>query len=239
MSTLEVFERFYAMTANRFYSSAEQSRLLALAAASYGIRKNTYEFSSIYETVATVNRIGVDNLTDCKNFLLITDSLPGKKELINAVQAKKLYLERTGSSEYSRPANAVEWKTGAYRDQHSSSSAKLEVAYIEYARGNIESAAALFEKVADEDANLFALEYAGILCYEMQDYKEALYRFFTLESVLRGGLGIECPEGITALIEEIRGTLTDESIANARSRADRKVSTSYKFDNTSKKPIGF
>ena len=239
MSTREVFEKFYAITATRFYSAKEQDKLIALIASSYGVHDNTDEFKSIADTVASVRYIGVEDLTECKNFLLITDSLPGKKELIKAVRAKKNYLERMARTGVVAYANAIDWRTSVYRDQSVSPEAKLEVAYIEYARGNSENAVKIFEKAADDDSNLLALEHAGVIHFQLGNIKDALYRFSTLESVLHGTLGIDCPSGISEFMREAENKLSDAEVKACRERADKRVLVSFRFNSTTKNAIGF
>ena len=86
-NTKELYNKYFSVIVEKFYSVGEKRKLLGLLAASYGIAEGSAELAQITETIEAMEMIGIENLTDCMNFLLVADSLPGKRELIKAVKA--------------------------------------------------------------------------------------------------------------------------------------------------------
>ena len=189
--TSEIYEKYYGAVAGRFYTSSEKRRLLALFAEGYGISEGSFEFAELCRTTEAVERLAVETLVDCNNFLLIADSIPGRREIAKAVRAQKSYLEKAKTSGSAVYYNLLDWRTSVFKGRNEDNGLKLEAAYIDYARGSVDTAIRYFEEVAEKCAHLLCVEHLAIIYRERGERYKALVKLLVLDEVMKDVLGID------------------------------------------------
>ena len=235
-TTESIYEKYYSVTAGRFYTPAEKRRLLALFAITCGIGSDVPELAELEETVSAVEELGVDSLTDCNNFLLVADTLPGKRELTKAVKALKVCRERAVKANAAVYFDPIDWRISVSRAKNDDPSAKLEAAYIEYARGSEETAVEYFEDMVERSGHLTSVERIAVISYMRGDYAKALEYFLILEDVMKNILSLECGEQVALRMTLAKAHLTAEDISLAEERAKYRVKKSFAFGRAA---IGF
>ncbi len=239
LNTQEIYEKFYMATADRFYKPQQLKRLLSLFAAAYGIVDGSREYAALLGTVSGVERLGVESVADCKNFLLIADSIPGKRELVRAVKAKLEALEAHARQRKQPYTDLVDWRSRVYRSAAADVAAKLEVGYIEYAAGKVEGAIRRFEEVLNASSSLTVVEHLAIIHLELGNYESALYYLLLYESVLEGVLNVECDGAIKGYIGAARARVSESVAADAAVRAEKKRKSGFSWGGNGKGVIGF
>ncbi len=239
IKTNEIYERYYSAVAGRFYTSGEKRRLLALFAQGFGVNEGSFEFSEIHRTAEAVERLAIETLVDCNNFLLIADSIPGRREIVKAVRAQKSYLEKAKSSGAVTYYNLLDWRTGVFKSRNDDPVSKLEAAYIDYARGSVDTAIKYFEEVAAKNAHLLSVEHLAFIYRERGKTYESLVKFLILDEVVNNVLAIGESELFARLIEEAESLLADEFILAARKEAAEEVKRHYSYGAISRNTIGF
>ena len=239
IKTSEIYEKYYGAVAGRFYTSDEKRRILALFSKGYGVLEGSNEFSELLRTTEAVERLAVESLVDCNNFLLIADSIPGRREIVKAVRAQKAYLEKAKSSGAVIYYSLLEWRTSVFKGRNDDYAAKLESAYIDYARGNLEGAVKYFEEVSENRAHLLSVEHLAIIYRERGMYYESLVKLYVLDGVMKEVLGIEEEPFIAELIADTERVLSENEISSAVRRADEIVKKSFSYGAGGRCAIGF
>ena len=238
-NTKELYAKYFSAVVERFYSVGEKRKLLGLFAASYGIAEGSPEFAQVSEIIESIDRMGIENLTDCMNFLLVADSLPGKRELVKAVKAAKLCFENHKKNKQPTYVDVIEWRTTVYQNLHTDSNAKLDAAYIEYARGLVDKSAERFEQLVDEESHLCSAENLFVIHRKLANHDKALLWLLVTEEVLTSVLKMDCSEFITDAIVEEKAALTEREIADVTDRAHKKVKRAFGDGEKTKCNIGF
>ena len=239
MNTRELYEKYYSATVNRYYGGKEKARLISLFAAACGEEEGSSEVKLVREVIESVEKFGIETVMDCKNFLLIADSIPGKSELLRAVRAAKSCFEKYEAVGRRTYSDVVDWRTDVYRNLRVDAAAKLDVAYIEYSRGASEKALGRFSELADEMAHLPSVEYLAVIYAKGGKYREALFWLFVLSEVLANVLSIDCPEFISKRIEEASEHLTAGEINETKVNATKKVKEKFSYGQINRGSIGF
>lgn len=239
IQTNEIYERYYSVVAGRFYTAEEKSRLLALFAIGYGIAEDTREFSELCKTVEATERLAIESLVDCNNFLLIADSIPGRREIVKAVRAQKLYLEKAKAASVPVYYNLLDWRTDVFRRRNDDISAKLEAAYIDYARGAVDAAIKGFEYVAERTCELAVIEHLAHIYRERGDLSSSLVKLLVLDEVVKSVIGIDSAEVVRRLIAETKEQLGEEASALASIAASEAVKKIFSYGAVSRNTIGF
>lgn len=238
-NTKEFYTKYFSAVVEKFYSVKEKRKLLGLLAATYGIAEGSAEFTQISETIEAFDSIGIENLTDCMNFLLVADSLPGKRELIKAVKAARGCFESYKKSGQTTYSDVIEWRTAVYQKLRTDAGAKLDAAYIEYARGLVEKSAERFEQLVDEASHLPSVEYLAVIQRKLANHDKALFWLLVLEEVLTSVLKIDCSEFVLSAIAEEKKKLSKSAIADITDRAHKKVRRAFGDGESTKCNIGF
>lgn len=238
-NTKELYNKYFSVIVEKFYSVGEKRKLLGLFAASCGVAESSPEFAKVSETIESIELIGIESLTDCMNFLLVADSLPGKRELIKAVKAARACFENHRKSGQPTYADVIEWRTAVYQKARTDAAAKLDAAYIEYARGLVDKSMQRFEQLVDEASHLPSVEHLALINRKLACHDKALFWFLVLEEVLSSVLRIDCPDYVTEAINEEKAALTDEEIADLTDRAHKKVKRAFGDGESTKCNIGF
>ena len=239
INTREIYEKYYSAVAGRYYTPKEKSRLLALFAEANGISEEKAEFKRIMETVEAVENLGIETIVDCKNFLLIADAIPGKRELIKAVKAAKVCLEKYEESGGRTYSDVIDWRTAVYKNAETDAGYKLDAAYIEYARGSLDKATERFEQLADERAHLPSVEYLSVIYRKQGNGSDALFWMVVLSEVLEGVLSMDCPEVLMKNIEQAKSGLDTEQIDKIIENAKKKVKLKFGYGKITRGSIGF
>lgn len=239
VNTREIYEKYYSAVIGRYYTEKEKRRLLVLFAKTCGIGEKNAEFCRVIDTVNEVEALGIETLTDCKNFLLIVDAIPGKRELVRAVKAANGCFEKYGESGVRVYSDVIDWRTEVYKNADSDSVYKLDAAYIEYARGHFDKAAKRFSELADERAHLPSAEYLALINRERKNYGEALFWMTVVRTVLEDVLSIDCPQTLSGNIEEVKSELSEESIHEIEENAKKKVKLKFGYGKVTRGSIGF
>ena len=239
IKTNEIYERYYSAVAGRFYTSYEKRRLLALFAQGMGVNEGSFEFSEIQRTAEAVERLAIETLVDCNNFLLIADSIPGRREIVKAVRAQKSYLEKAKSSSAPVYYNLIDWRTGVFKSKNDDPASKLEAAYIDYARGAVDTAIKYFEEIAAKNAHLLSVEHLALIYRERGMSFESLVKLLILEDVMNNVLAIGASETVVAFIDEAKSLLPDDFIAVAKTEAAEEVKRHFSYGAVSRNAIGF
>lgn len=238
-NTRELYEKYYSATVERYYNAKEKRKLLALFAAAYGISESSGEFLQLAEVIDSVEKFGIECLMDCKNFLLIADAIPGKKELIKAVRAAKVCYEKymeTGRRTYS---DVIDWRTDVYKNVAEDANSKLDAAYIEYSRGSVDRAIKRFEELIDEKSHLPSVEHLAVIHGKRADHKESLFWLLVLTDVLENVLSIDSPEALGRSIEAACARLSKSEISDITEKAKRKVKQKFGYGQVNRSSIGF
>lgn len=238
-NTSEFYEKYYSATVQRYYSAKEKRKLIGLFAAAYGISESSSEFLQITEVIESVEKFGIETLMDCKNFLLIADAIPGKKELLKAVRAAKLCFEKYDAAGRRTYSDVVDWRTEVYKTLSHDAAAKLDAAYIEYARGAVDKAIGRFTELAEDMAHLPSVEHLAVIYENRADYAQALFWLTVLSDVLRDVLNIDCPESVGESIEKAESKLKAAEKKQIVENAKRKVKQKFSYGQISRGSIGF
>lgn len=238
-NTKELYNKYFSVIVEKFYSVGEKRKLLGLLAASYGIAEGSAELAQITETIEAMEMIGIENLTDCMNFLLVADSLPGKRELIKAVKAAKTCFENYRKNKQPTYADVIEWRTAVYQNLRTDMSAKLDAAYIEYARGLVDKSIERFEDLVNEDAHLPAVEHLAVIHAKLAKHDKALLWLLVLEEVLTSILKIDCSDFVINAIKEEKASLTEAEAAEIADVAHKKVKRAFGNGESTRCNIGF
>lgn len=238
-NTKELYAKYFSAVVERFYSVGEKRKLLGLFAASYGIAEGSPEFTQVCEVIESIDKMGIDNLTDCMNFLLVADSLPGKMELVKAVKAARACFENHRESKLATYADVIGWRTAVYQNLHTDSNAKLDAAYIEYARGLVDKSLERFEQLVDEEAHLPAAEHLFVIHRKLANHDKALLWLLVTEEVLTTVLRMDCSKFLTEAIKEERAALSEREIADITERAHKRVKRAFGDGESTKCNIGF
>ena len=239
IETNEIYERYYAAVAGRFYTAGEKRRLLSLFARGLGIAEGSGELLELQRTLEQTDRLAIESLVDCNNFLLIADSIPGRREVVKAVRAQKGYFEKARSAGAPVYYSLLEWRTQTFSLRNESPEAKLEAAYIDYARGSVDTAIRYFEDVAERTASLLAVEHLAIIYLERQDMDLALEKLLILNRVMETVIGMDSGEYVRRLIAEARAQIGEEEYVLAAKRADDAIRRSFSYGAVARNAIGF
>ena len=238
-NTKELYAKYFSVIVERFYSVKEKRKLLGLLAASYGVSEGSPEYTQVLDTIESIERIGIENLIDCMNFLLVADSLPGKKEIIKAVKAAKTCFENYEKLRLPTYSDVIEWRTAVYQNLRTDSQAKLDAAYIEYARGLVDKSIQRFEELVDEISHLPSVEHLAIIQRKLANHKEALFWFLVLDEVMNSVLKIDSSDFTLSCIAEEKSFLEAEEITEIEERAHKKVRRAFGSDESTRCNIGF
>ena len=238
-NTKELYGKYFSVVAERFYNVGEKRKLLGLLASSYGMTEDSAEFTQISETLEAIDQIGIESLTDCMNFLLIADSLPGKRELAKAVKSAKRCFENRRKSGKPNYADVIEWRTTVYQNLRTDVNAKLDAAYIEYTRGLVDKSLERFEQLVDEVSHLPSVEHIAVINKKLGNHDKALYWFLVLEEVFCSVLKIDCSEFVRDSIIEEKSALPKTRIADITERAHKRVMRAFGDGESTKCNIGF
>ena len=239
IKTNEIYEKYYSAVAGRFYTAGEKRRLLALFAGGFGIEEGSYEFAELLRPTEAVERLAVETLVDCNNFLLIADSIPGRREIVKAVRAQKTYLEKAKNSGAPVYYNLLDWRTNVFKGRNDDLDAKLEAAYIDYARGAVDSAVRYFEDVAEKSAHLLSVEHLALIYRERGESFNSLVKLLILDEVMKNVLGVDGGEFLSKLIGEAESALSEYDITDAEKQAADTVRRKFMGGAFVKNVIGF
>ena len=238
-NTKELYAKYFSAIVERFYSVKEKRKLLSLFAASYGIAEGSSEFTQVFEIIESIDKIGIESLTDCMNFLLVADSLPGRSELIKAVKAARDSFENHKNSNQPTYPDVIAWRTAVYQNLRTDSNSKLDAAYIEYARGLVEKSAERFEQLVDEESHLPSAQNLFVIHRKLANHDKALFWLLVSEEVLTSVLRMDCSEFISDAISEEKAFLSEREISDIKDRASKRVKRAFGDGESTKCNIGF
>ena len=227
---IEIADCYFRTTVSRFYTPEQKERLARLFLESEGFARNTSEYDAVMNAIMAVESEEIQTLNDAKNFKLFFDMMESSE--LEYIVVQTFLNSFSAIVEKGVLYNTyLEWiiamRTG-------NGTAREELAYYEWACGNIPSAILEF-KGSMSKGEVHAVQFLGAIYSSMDNVEEAYFHYSLLDEVYRNELRSPAPLFLAKRIEELVLRLTDEQ----RRDIDRRVSGVLPFLGGKKNTIGF
>ena len=229
MKKKTIYTTYYNIVAGRFYSVEQRERILGLIASTECVKIPSMDFTKILKTTQYIDSLELDNIVDCKNYLLMlsfSDEAHSDKQ--KACCALLQCYEKTPS--YS---SLWEWQKSI---MNASEENAWERAFFEYANGNDDNAVKEFEHLS-ETGHIPSMKFLSQILYDDKKYSEALYYIELLKKFYKERLHCEESEQIIYLFGNITQHLAQEKIVEVKEAVKYKKIINNNSKNT--RQIGF
>lgn len=189
----ELYKNYYNTVLGRFYNKKQRRRLLNLFAAGCGLDPKSEEYRSVFQTADRLEEQEIHDAMDCKNFKLICRISGEDPMMILAVSALSACYDEYAYTQKKVYLGPVEWRSAVYTASPKTRENRLEIAYIEYANGKLESAVEGFRSLANE-GNIAVIEHLCYILSEEMRSKEAAYYTALLQEIYTQYLKLEVPQ---------------------------------------------
>jgi hypothetical protein len=217
----ELFEQYYRTTVGKFYTKEQCRRLLALLAGSNGMELDSEDFATVSAAVDTVESYDISGFVESKNFQLLCDILEEDAEVSMAATALVAVYEELTRSNAPRYADPVEWMIALRTATPKTTEVRLELAYLEYARGNTDAAIAELSELCDLQC-FAAVEHLAYLCLEGTAHAaEAYHYLLLLKRIYEKELGLPVASWLASRLASARAGLPGERADAIRRRIEK------------------
>ena len=206
----DLYEKYYRMTVGKFFTKEQSRRLLTLLAAGRGVELSAEEYMGILHAVDTVEANDVTGFVESKNFQLLCDILEEDAEVSTAATALVAVYEELAASRAPHYADPVEWMIALRTATPRTTEVRLELAYLEYARGNTDAAIHELQELVDSRC-FAAVEHLAFLCLGERGYAaEAYHYLLLLEKIYTKELGLAGAAWLSSRLACARAGLSGE-----------------------------
>ena len=174
----DIYGRYFAAVVGRHYPAPQRERILSLVASAFGVARDSEEMELIVSATNTVAEHGINDLNDCKNFLLVCEIMGEDDEAQAAVIAlADVYedFERENRPTYgSHLEGILEMRSAFPRTE----ALRMENALLEYSTGDIASTVSELEILVN-CGDFPALVYLAEISANEEKF-EAAYHYLLL-----------------------------------------------------------
>lgn len=232
-----LFEKYYRTTVGKFYTKEQCHRLLALLAASHGMDSSTDAYQQVKNAVDTVEAYDITGFVDSKNFQLLCDILEEDVEVITAATALSAVYEDITNRKTPHFAGLVERTIALRTAVPRTNEVRLELAYLEYALGDLEDAEE--ELCALVDHSCFdAISHLACLKLEMGDDAAAYHYLTLLDKIYEQELELTTDAWIRDRAAALEKKLPASTAAKIRENV-RRLPKFLTVEESAGSPIGF
>lgn len=178
----DLFLEYFNATIGRYYSAEQRQRLLTLLLGSNGIYRGSEEYRSIANAIAEVDSQNINGITESKNYKLLCDILDSDEDLRFAAAALVDVYSRMNVDGERHNMRYLDWIILLRRANPKTDEICMEIAYFEYASGNVEKAVKELGELVN-GGSIIALHHLAFIYLESHRYKETYYYFSLIKGI--------------------------------------------------------
>lgn len=211
----DLYEKYYRITVGKFFTKEQCRRLLSLLASSQGMDLHTEAYRGVLYAVDTVEAHDITGFVDSKNFQLLCDILEEDPEVITAATALSAVYEDLSSRHAPHYAGLVERTIALRTANPRTNEVRLELAYLEYALGDLEDAGEELRALADR-ACFESVGHLACLSIETGNLEGAYHYLTLLEKIYERELELTPEAWIGARLRALETKLSATTVAAIR-----------------------
>ena len=174
----DLYGRYFTAVVGRHYPAPQRERILDLIATAFGVAEGSEELETLHTTINTLEEHEINDVNDCKNYLLVCEIMGEDDEAEAAVTA---LIDVFGDFERDkRPTytSHLEWILEMRSAIPRTDALRMENALLEYSTGDIASAVSEL-KILVNGGDFPALVYLAEISAAEESF-EAAYQYLLL-----------------------------------------------------------
>lgn len=218
----ELYKTYFANIIGRYYTKKQRRRLLKLFTAEHGTDPFGKEFDLICKTVEAIEKQEIRDSMESKNFRLLCRVAQADDMLQVAASALSACYDERDRARSTSYTSLVAWRSAVYTETPKSRETRLEIAYIEYANGNLDAATMELKALANE-GYIPAIEHLSYLLVTEQPSPDAFYYIALLQEIYTKYLAIEFPAWLDVFQARAATWISPDDIEDTLRRAQGKA----------------